>query len=771
MKHMRTKRVLSALLALALLAALTVVPGSAAATSSFSDITDSATAVNADVLRLMGVVDGVGGNRFNPNGNLTRAEFCTMVVNFMGKGDEVPLHATRTIFTDVTAEHWALGYVNLAASLTVGTEENKSSLITGVGDGRFEPDSKISLAQAATILIRVLEYSSQQAGAVWPQSYMNLAQAIGLTDGVTAGTYDNITRAQAAQLFANALRCKTGSGTVYYQTLGDKAPKENVVLLAVGVASDDGRSNNAISTSDSTETYLPRVEGVRPFALQGCRGALVLNDKKEIVAFVPDDSDSVTITLTGDAQPTYVKAGGTQYTISSSTKVYTADKPEGDTYLNVYGSLKSGTQLTLFSERGKVVAIYASGTTNSSTDAVVVMGTPSVAMFHQLTGGATNFTIQKNRQTISMSGIQPYDVVTYDAMTNTLVVSDLRLNCIYEDASPNAKAPEKINILDHEFEVLESAWDTIGQFSLGSNVTLLLTADGKVAGMAKPSGQVRSNALGIVTGSDSAEMFLPNGGTIKLTGGKSDLSKLTDNLVSLSSSARGRINGSRLSSGSIPGNFEVGSMKLGSYTVANGVRIFEQVGSAVTAVDLTGLGSSVAAKDIEAYHLDSSNQVDYIVLKAVTGDAYTYGVLKAGKRDGGDGGMTYTNRTVAVENHGGKGEELITGYSFKDGGFGGVVKGYGELDGLAKAASVIELTEIKNVSSGDIFVSQGVTYVNAGGKTYRVADDVECYKQATKEWFKQESGADRLAACKAFSNDLTIYVDPIGEKVRIVVAK
>lgn len=769
MKHMKLKRVLSAVLALALLAALAVVPGSAATASSFNDISDPATAINADVLRLMGVMDGVGGNRFNPSGNLTRAEFCTMVVNFMGKGDEVPLHATRTIFTDVTAEHWALGYVNLAASLTVGTEENKSSLITGVGDGRFEPDSKISLAQAATILIRVLEYTTQQAGAVWPQSYMNLAQSIGLTDGVSAGTYDNITRAQAAQLFANALRCKTGSGTVYYQTLGDKAPKENVVMLAVGVASDDGTDNGAIRTSDGT--YLPRSEGARPSALQGRRGALVLNDKKEIVTFVPDDSTSVTITLSGDAQPTYVKSGGTQYTISSSTTVYTADKVEGDTYLNVYGSLKSGTQLTLFSERGKVVAIYASGATSSSTDAVVVMGSPSVAMFHQLTGGATNFTIQKNRQTISMSGIQPYDVVTYDAMTNTLVVSDLRLNCIYEDASPNAKAPEKIRILGHDFQVLESAWDTIGQFSLGSNVTLLLTADGKVAGMAKPSGQVRSNALGIVTSSTAVQMFLPNGGTVELTGSKSDLSKLTDNLINVTSSARDRISGSRLSSGSIPGSFEVGSMKLGSYTVANGVRIFEQVGSAVTAVDLTGLGGSVAAKDIEAYHLDSSNQVDYIVLKAVTGDAYTYGILRAGEQPGGSGEMTYTNRTVAVENHSGAGTALITGYAFKDGGFGGVVKGYGELDGLAKAASVIELTEIKNVSSGDIFVSQGVTYVNAGGKTYRVADDVECYKQATKEWFKQESGADRLAACKAFSNDLTIYVDPIGEKVRIVVAK
>ena len=765
---MRKNRVVSALLALALLAALAVVPGSAAS-SSFTDISDSATAVNADVLRLMGVVDGVGGNRFNPAGNLTRAEFCTMVVKFMGRGDEVPLHATRTIFTDVTAEHWALGYVNLAASITVGGEDSKSSLITGVGDGRFAPDAKISLAQAATILIRVLEYSTQQAGAVWPQSYMNLAQSIGLTDGVSAGTYDSITRAQAAQLFTNALRCKTGSGTVYYQTLKNGTAKENVVLLAVGVASDDGSDDGAIRTSDGT--YLPQTAGARPSALQGRRGALVLNDKKEIVTFVPDDSSSVTITLSGDAQPTYVKSGGAQYTISSATTVYTADKAEGDTYLNVYGTLKSGTQLTLFSERGKVVAIYAAGATSASTDAVVVMGSPSVAMFHQLTGGATNFTVQKNRQTISLSAIQSYDVVTYDAMTNTLVVSDLRLPCIYEDASPSAKAPEKIHVLGHDFDVLESAWDTTGQFALGDSVVLLLTADGKVAGMAKTSSQLQSTAVGIVTSATSAQMFLPNGAYIELTGGKSDLSRQADNLVTLTSGARDRLYASRLTSGSIPGDFQTDGMKLGGHSVSGGVRIFEQVGAAVTPVDLTSLGGTVAAKDIDAYHLNSSGQVDYIILKAVTGDGYAYGMLKEGKQEGGNMGTPYTNRTVAVENHSGAGTALITGTEFKDGSFGGVAKGYGQVDGLSKAASVIALTEIKNVSSSDIFVSQGVTYVNAGGRTYRVADNVECYKQATKEWFKQESGADRLAACKAFSGNLTIYVDPIGEKVRVVAAK
>ena len=66
------------------------------------------------------------------------------------------------------------------------------------------------------------------------------------------------------------------------------------------------------------------------------------------------------------------------------------------------------------------------------------------------------------------------------------------------------------------------------------------------------------------------------------------------------------------------------------------------------------------------------------------------------------------------------------------------------------------------MAPADFFVSQGATYVTAGGRTYRVADDVECYKKTTKSWFEQETGEARLSACKAYSKDLTIYVDPIG---------
>ncbi len=251
-----------------------------------------------------------------------------------------------------------------------------------------------------------------------------------------------------------------------------------------------------------------------------------------------------------------------------------------------------------------------------------------------------------------MSDIQPYDVVTYDSLSNTLVVSDLRLTCIYEDAAPNAKAPTSIRVLGKDFEVLDSAWDSVDDFSLGDRVTLLLTADGKVAGMAQPGSQARSTAIG-VAGTGSAEMFLPNGSTVTLTGTVSN-SSADGQLVSLSSGARGKISAAKLTSKSAPGDFDPAAVKLGDYTVTAGVQVFEKAGSAVANISLAALdGTAIKAGDIDTYHLNTSGMVDYIVLDAVTGDAYTYGILEQGEQQGGSaGGMEYTNRTVTVHNHG-----------------------------------------------------------------------------------------------------------------------
>ena len=235
----------------------------------------------------------------------------------------------------------------------------------------------------------------------------------------------------------------------------------------------------------------------------------------------------------------------------------------------------------MYTDKGKIQAIYATGgATEPSSDAVVVMGNVTNATFHQLTGGMTNFTIMKNRQAIRMSDIKDYDVVTYDSLSNTLIVSDLRLSCVYGDGTPNTKAPTKITLSGSkdEFDVLESAWNTCGSFKPGDSVVLLLTADGKVAGMADPSGKVRSTAIGFVDGG-KVEIFLPNGLTRALKGEVSN-TRLDRQLVSVSATKAG-VSVSRLSTSRASGAFQVGSMKLGNYTVAAGVRIYEQVSTGV----------------------------------------------------------------------------------------------------------------------------------------------------------------------------------------------
>ena len=125
---------------------------------------------------------------------------------------------------------------------------------------------------------------------------------------------------------------------------------------------------------------------------------LVLDDKDRIVTFLPDETASVTVTLSGAAQPTYLTGtNGTRYNIDGDTPAYTSSKENPvTTYEKLYLELRSGSQVTLYTADGKVVGLYY-GSSGASTDAVVVSGTATEAMFHQLTGGAVQLHHREER--------------------------------------------------------------------------------------------------------------------------------------------------------------------------------------------------------------------------------------------------------------------------------------------------------------------------------------------------------------------------------------
>ena len=299
------KRVFSALLALVLTLSAVVLPASAA--GSFSDVSDKKTAQNVEVLRLLGVVEGNGIGQFNPYAQLTRAEFCKMLVTLMGSSD-VLRYKTVTIFPDVRASHWAARYVNYAV--------RGEKLLSGMPDGTFQPDRAISYGEAVTILMRLLRTDADAAsGGIWPEGYIDLAKASGVSAGVELAGGAAISRAQAAQLFVNVL--STGKDGKGYTPAGCKIGSEATLISL---------SANTIRVNvDGKSEKFDLVRPSSSSALNGLKGHLLTNDDGKVMTFVPKTSSTTgaavsnaAVILPADKSTSGISAltdGRTDYTV------------------------------------------------------------------------------------------------------------------------------------------------------------------------------------------------------------------------------------------------------------------------------------------------------------------------------------------------------------------------------------------------------------------------------------------------------------------------
>ena len=121
-------------------------------TTSFSDVSEDAwyyTAVNA--LASLGIVRGIGNSKFEPERSITRAEFTAIATRF-AKAD----NRNALKFRDVSTDDWFYGCVLTAVNY---------GWITGMDEYTFQPNEKISRAQAAAIVNRMLARSADQSYA------------------------------------------------------------------------------------------------------------------------------------------------------------------------------------------------------------------------------------------------------------------------------------------------------------------------------------------------------------------------------------------------------------------------------------------------------------------------------------------------------------------------------------------------------------------------------------------------------------------------------
>ncbi|CAK4843192.1 unnamed protein product [Aphanomyces euteiches] len=127
------------------------------------------------------VIEGYGQGKFNPDGNITRAEFAaviTRVFDISGANGSV-------VLSDV-GSHWAKGAIEQLA---------RAGVIGGYGDGTFKPDKTISREEMVVILSRILSLDKDAAEA-------------GIISGKNNGAFsphEKATRAEALTVILNAL--------------------------------------------------------------------------------------------------------------------------------------------------------------------------------------------------------------------------------------------------------------------------------------------------------------------------------------------------------------------------------------------------------------------------------------------------------------------------------------------------------------------------------------------------------------------------------------
>lgn len=181
-----------AILIICVLAMLMVYPVQA---HSFSDTAFTKYERAVDELEMLHIISGYEDGTFRPNNNLTRAEFCTLLIKTMGM-DGITWNSEEINFSDVDASHWAFGYISAAYGMKI---------INGYDDGNFGPEDEVTYVQTLKMLLNAMGYAPMaEDNGGYPGGYIVTGVPL-LSKGVSKGADESISRGEAAVMIYNAL--------------------------------------------------------------------------------------------------------------------------------------------------------------------------------------------------------------------------------------------------------------------------------------------------------------------------------------------------------------------------------------------------------------------------------------------------------------------------------------------------------------------------------------------------------------------------------------
>jgi len=128
-----------------------MVPGSFAASTGLTDISNHWAKDDIEKLVALGSINGYPDGTFKPDNNITRAEFTKVLITSLGEDPE-----DGNVFMD-TGNHWSEGYIK--AALKQGIIE-----LPDYYNNRFGPDVNITRGEIAKMVVRGMSLKDEAGG-------------------------------------------------------------------------------------------------------------------------------------------------------------------------------------------------------------------------------------------------------------------------------------------------------------------------------------------------------------------------------------------------------------------------------------------------------------------------------------------------------------------------------------------------------------------------------------------------------------------------------
>lgn len=136
-----------------------------------ADVKDTEYEAAVTALIEKGIISGYTDGTFRPDGTITRAEACVVVVKAMAPGEDALEAVSASSFSDLAGFDWAAKYINYAAA---------KGIISGYPDGTFRPANQVTYAEMASMLVRALGYSAGDLTGNWPDNFITKAATLGI---------------------------------------------------------------------------------------------------------------------------------------------------------------------------------------------------------------------------------------------------------------------------------------------------------------------------------------------------------------------------------------------------------------------------------------------------------------------------------------------------------------------------------------------------------------------------------------------------------------